>query len=138
MNLCNTIVHTHLAPKDYQEEAHHYLKSDVTLWNHTPFTWENAKYHQVVLIVKQGFMAHITALFYVAMQHQSLLTIIPELSDLSDPSLSKCIKNVTWAISCLTPEQFLEIVEDIQSTAFTIKAWSGMDSNRHMHSNIEF
>ena len=40
-------------------------------------------------------MARVTALFYTAMQRRGLLTIIPELPDLFNPLLLKCIENVT-------------------------------------------
>ena len=67
-------------------------------------------------------MARVIALFYIAMQRQGLLTIIPKLSNLSNPLLSERIENVTWAIGCLTLKRFLKIVKDIWYTTFTIKA----------------
>jgi len=110
---------THFTPKDKQEEAHYCLRSDITLWNRSIITRENAKYYKLVPIIEQGFITRITALFYAAMQCWGFRISIPDLSKpsnpdtLSNPSSPKCIKDTTQAIGCLTPEQFLDIVNKI-------------------------
>ena len=106
-------------PEDKQEEAHHYLQSDIMLWNRFTITRENAKYYELVPIVEWGFMAHITTLFYAVMQCQGLRISMPNLSKPFNPDTlfnlfsPKCIEDTTQAIGCLTPEQFLDIVDKI-------------------------
>ena len=139
MNLYNTLVRTHFAPEDKQEEAHHCLRSDMTLWNRSTITRENAKYHELVPVIERGFMARITALFYAAMERQGFRISMPDLSEpsnldtLPNPSSPECIEDTTRAIGCLTPEQFLNIVDEIQRDAFSRDAWTGVK-----HNDVEF
>ena len=127
------------APEDKQEETHHCLRSDMTLWNRSTITRENAKYHELVPIIERGFIARITVLFYAAMQRRGFRISMPDLSEpsnpdtLPNPSSPECIEDTTRAIGCLTPEQFLDIVDEIQRDAFSRDAWTGAK-----HNDVEF
>ena len=46
--------------------------------------------------------------------------------------------HVTDAIGSLTPDQFLELVEDVRLAAFILDAWNSNSSNKQPHNDIEF
>ena len=55
------------------------------------------------------------------------------LDTLPNPSSPECTEDTTQAIGCFTPEQFLNIINEIQCDAFSWDAWTGVKYN-----NIEF
>ena len=101
------------------------------MWGHSQCSQENAKYHLTEPIVVQSFTAHIAALFYTAMQHRGYLIA-------SSRDFFKRMDHITNTISSLTPDQFLELVEDVHLAAFTLNAWNGNNPNKQLHNNIEF
>jgi hypothetical protein len=117
MNLLNTIVRTHWASPNDEEEAHHTIQADVTMWGRSQTSRDNAKYHLMEPIVAQGFTARVTALFYAAMRRRGHL---PE----SNSNSLERIEFVNDAIGLLSPDQFLQLVEDVRVVALTGEAWS--------------
>ena len=131
MNLLNTIVRTHWAPVLSKEEAHHCLRADTTMWGRNQCSRENARYHLMEPIVAQGFTARVVALFYAAMQRRGYLIA-------SNRDFFERMDHITDAISPLTPDQFLELVEDVRLAAFTLDAWNGNGPDKQPHNDIEF
>jgi hypothetical protein len=115
MNLLSTIVRTHWSA-DAGLNSVHTLISDMTRWNRTFGTRDNAKYHLMEPVVTQGFTSRVTALFYDAMRQRGLLA--------GNMPITGHKGLLVDAIGVLTPEQFLELAEDVRGVAFTYGAWS--------------
>jgi hypothetical protein len=130
MNLLNTIVRTHWAPDIKGDEAHHCLSFDIALWGRSTSSRENVKYHQIQPLLTQSFTSRVLTLFYTALQSRGYFAKF----DLSSGKRDE----ITDIISSLTPDQFLELVEDIRLTAFTLDAWNGDRSDKQPHNDIEF
>ena len=71
------------------------------------------KYHQIESLVLQSFTAHIAALFYIAMQCKEHMISLDRM---------KIMNEVSDVIAHLTSGQFIELVEDVHITAFTLDA----------------
>lgn len=113
-NLLLTIVRTHWKPVGKQTE-HHCVSHDATLWNRTQTSRDNVKYHLMEPIVAQGFTARVVAIFYSCLQSRGLGTIRNEQHGRKE--------DLEGAIAQLTPDLFLEIVEEVRQHAFTRQAW---------------
>ena len=120
MNLLHTIVRTHWKPQD-QLFSQATLLHDVNYWNRSGITQENAKFHLVEPLIRQGFAARVLALWYEAIHSMGLI---------QEPYQGGMDRQeaVGQAIMNLTPEQVLEAVDHVYDQAFTMKAWDGFDT----------
>ncbi len=124
MNLLNTIVRTHWMSVQPNKEAHHCLKADITTWNRSYSSRDSVKYHQIEPLILQSFTARIAALFYAAMRRKGHITSLDKI---------KMMEELPNVIAHLTPDQFIELVEEVRIAAFTLNAWDGTS-----HADIEF
>lgn len=131
MNLLNTIVRTHWASDYSGYEAHHCLSADITMWNRSCSSRDNAKYHQIEPIATQGFTGRVAALFYSAMQERGYF------NGCNDNFLANT-DYINEIISSLKPPQFLQLVEDVRLAAFTLNAWNGDGLDKQPHNDTEF
>jgi hypothetical protein len=115
MNLLSTIIRTHWAPITAGEAAHHCLQADITTWGRSSYSRDNAKYHQMEPIVAQSFTSRVLALFYAAMQRKGYHLESPDTGAFEQDHISTVIGQ-------LTPNQFMELVEDVRLAAFTLDA----------------
>ena len=115
MNLLATIVRTHWAADPGFHNVHS-LVTDMTRWNRSHGTRDNAKYHLMEPVVAQGFTSRVGALFCAAMRDRGLLPVDTERNPQREV--------VGNAVSRLSAPQFVELVEDVRSTAFTLSAWT--------------
>ena len=132
MNLLYTIVCTHWEGPTH-EQAHHCLKADSTTWGRTQYSPENIKYHLVEPIVTQSFASRVLILFYAAMRRRGLL----QQSETTE-FITERIEHAAAAVSRLGPRDFLNLVEDIRITAFTLDAWDGRRHDGCSHGDVEF
>lgn len=116
MNLLHTIVRTHWKPQDrlFSKAT---LIHDVGYWNRSGISQDNAKFHLVEPLIRQGFAARVLALWYEALRSMGLF------HDGMDRQ-----QTVGQAIMSLTPEQVLDAVDHVYNQAFTTKAWEGIDT----------
>ena len=132
MNLLNTIVRTHFGPTQIGQEAHHCIEADITTWGRSSMNRKNIKYHLLEPIVAQGFTARVLALFYTAMRRRGYLKDVGDLSFERPDEMDKIINN-------LSPTAYLQLVDDVRLSAFTLTAWKGVDpENKQPIADIEF
>ena len=120
MNLLLTIVRTHWSPGRGDQRTHHCLESDIIAMGRTLTSRDNIKYHLTEPVVSQSFTARVLALFYAAMETKGYLADVQ-----SNPYYFERPEHIDEAISRLTTGEFLELVEEIRLTAFTLDAWNG-------------
>jgi hypothetical protein len=130
MNLLNTTVRTHFECPGKQK-THHSIKTDIGAWGRSAMHPNKPKFHLLEPIVVQGYAARVLALFYTAMQRRGYLT------DLRDVSLEQR-KHIDAIINALDPATYLQLIDDVRCTAFTLNAWKGLDSTGEPIEDIEF
>jgi hypothetical protein len=121
MNLLHTIVRTHWKPQGRQF-SRATLLHDVNYWNRSGITQENAKFHLVEPLLRQGFAARVLALWYEALHNMGLIQG-PHQGGMDRQ------QTVGQAITNLTPEQVLDAVDHVYNQAFTTEAWDGNDTH---------
>ncbi|KAG5294025.1 hypothetical protein I7I50_04623 [Histoplasma capsulatum G186AR] len=127
MNLLSTIVRTHFEA-GVSEEARHCIQSDLACWNRNSMTSTNPKYHLLEPMISQSFASRSLALFYAAMQHRGYPIVNHEHSE-----------DIDTIIHQLNPSQYLQLIEDVYTKAFTLDAWTGTDSQTSQSTqDIEF
>jgi hypothetical protein len=120
MNLLHTIVRTHWKPQD-QLFSRATLIHDVDYWNRSGITQENAKFHLVEPLLRQGFAARVLALWYEALHSMGLFKELYQGGMDRQQAVGQAIMN-------LTPEQVLDAVDRVYNQAFTKKAWDGSNT----------
>ena len=119
-NLLLTIVRTHWKPVGDATEDH-CVSSDSTLWNRSQNSRDNVKYHLMEPIIAQGFTSRVVAVFYACLQAKGLLFRRQERHGRKE--------DLDRAIKALSPDAFLEVVEEVRSLVFTSDAWSSADAD---------
>lgn len=116
MNLLNTILRTHLKSDSVHSTTRHCLSHDMKAWDRGSETDNVAKFHILEPIIGQSFASRVLALFYAVLRRRGHLgrDVI-----LSNP------RTVDDIVSHLCPSEFLEVVQEIQNSAFTLEAWNG-------------
>jgi hypothetical protein len=112
MNLLNTIVRTHFACAGH-EEIYYSIKTDIGAWGRGAINLSKPKFHLLEPIVVQGYIARVLALFYTVMWRKGYLT------DVSDIFLKRP-ENFNAIIEALSPIAYLQLVDDVRRTAFTL------------------
>lgn len=114
-NLLCTIVRTHGSPINGETDLH-CVYTDAMRWNRSQSSKDNVKFHLMEPIVAQGYTSRITALFYSAMRRRGLLNTEVDVNGRKEV--------LDHTIEQLSPDDFLSLVEDVRTTAFTATAWS--------------
>ncbi|KIV98311.1 uncharacterized protein PV09_09843 [Verruconis gallopava] len=125
MNLLQTIVRTHWGTGSDTSLPSHCLARDLLIWGRSYRSRESIKYHQLEPSVTQSFNARILGLFYSAMLRRGYLP---------DDYWSYSSDFFEKRIAHLPPAILLEVMDDIQNTAFTRQAWYGTEDGQ----NTEF
>lgn len=118
MNFLSTIIRTHWSADKGSDSSEHTLSADIGLWGRSCSSRDNAKYYQLEPIVTQGFSSRVAALFYASLRRRRYLTG-------SDDDFFINTSRIDNIIAVLEPAQFLEAVEDVRQSAFTLDAWDG-------------
>lgn len=123
MNLLGSIIKSHFEAKE-NESSRYTLKADTVFWKRSIYTAEKIVYHTMEPLVIQGYNARVIALFYTAMSRRGFF---------DDTIGAENIEELDSVISRMSPQEFNVVVEDVRASAFTLKAWDGVD-----HTDVEF
>jgi len=121
MNLSNLLIRSHLGPpQSTKQYTAHCLTADLQYLGKTVPARDSPKYHIMEPAMTQSFTARVLLLFYTALEDQHLLPDTAKTSVFWENPAA-----VGRTIAALTPDQFLELVEQVRQTAFTLKAYEG-------------
>lgn len=87
----------------------------------------NAKYHLLEPLITQSYASRVLALFYAAMQQRGY-----NVQNFEKPENLNCV------IEQMSSAQYLQLMENVRKQAFTLNAWTGLDSNDNSIEDIEF
>jgi len=111
-----------------RQTTRHSIQADMTTWGRTQFSRDNIKYHMLEPVVAQGFTSRVLAMFYSAMRSGGFLRVDPDR-----PHRFEHMDTIDDALCRLTPRQYMELIEQVRESAFTLSAWNGEN-----HGDIEF
>ena len=99
-------------------EAPHSIQNDIKVFGRGCVSETSPEYHVLDLLITQSYIAHVLGLFYHNLEKQG------HILSLEDPS-AKHTTTLDAIIESLTIDQYHEIIEEIQLTAFTGQVWKG-------------
>lgn len=115
MNEHNTIIKTHGKSPEGQN-SDHTIRSDLRAWYMTHQESQLTKYHVCEPIITRSFSARVVALFLDAMQHRG------KFKNKKDEDMAD-YQGIEHIISELTPDVFIQLLEDVRLTAFDPNIW---------------
>jgi len=130
MNLLNIIVRTHFVYINYKK-IYHFIQTDIGAWGRSTINPNKSKFYFLELIVVQGYTARVLTLFYTIIRRRGYFI------DASDIFLERS-KNFNTIIGAFSHVTYLQLVDNIRRTTFTLNVWKDLDSKSKSIKDIEF